>query len=225
MLAARVVQRSGSADAVIETCLAVLGDPTARPSKALREAVTASPPAVSVLPHDAETRAAQILSIICLNPNPPRMLETLQRYRDKDVSRTRSWVCFFLARTLGETDAPASVDALLDVLASDPTEASFGFQKPPNVFVYKAMAPFYRAAAADALGRLGDPRATDALLDVVADFDNAVSVRHAAARSLGKIAGKETLPRLREIADDYPEVATRRALLESCLEVERRNTD
>jgi len=50
------------------------------------------------------------------------------------------------------------------------------------------MTPLYRAAAADALGRIGAAEATLVLLGVVTNFDNAMNVRHAAALALGRTA-------------------------------------
>jgi len=222
-LAARVVQRAGQAPSVIETCLAVLGDPAARPVDELKAAVTASPPAVSVKPQDPETRAAQTACVVCLDTRyAARLRAAFNRYRAAPPSRKRSWVCFFLARALGKIRDRGSVDALLAALEKDATEASFGFENPPNVFVYKAMTPFYRAAAADALGRIGDPKAVPALLRTAANLDNGMCVRHAAARSLGSLCGRASVPHLRKLAADYPEVATRRALLEACQRAESR---
>lgn len=216
-LAARVVQRSGLAPDVIETCLSVLGDPTARAIPELLDAVTSSPPAVSVKPHDAESRAAQILSVVCLDTREAdRIRDAFDRHRVTASSRTRAWVCFFLARTLGKIGDRGAVDVLLAALADEPTEASYGFETPPNVFIYKARAPFYRAAVADALGRIGDPRSAPILLQIAGDFDNAISVRHAAARALGTVCDESSLAALSALADDYPEVATRRALLKAC---------
>ena len=73
---------------------------------------------------------------------------------------------------------------LMDILQQDPTEASFGVPAPPNVFLHEAMTPLYRAAVAVELGRIGASAATPVLLSVVADFDNAMDVRQAAARAL-----------------------------------------
>jgi hypothetical protein len=216
-LSGRVVRRSGMGDEAIEACLAVLGDSKAKASKKIRDAVTASPPALSTLPQDPEPRAAQIASVVCVHKKyAPRFRAALNRYRKTEPSRTKSWTCFFLARLLGRLKDAESGDTLVSILTDDATEASFGYEDQPNVFVYKAMTPFYRAAAADALGRIGDDRAVAVLMDVVADYDNAISVRHAAARSLGMLDVSNTKMKLRMLAADYPEVSVRRALLEAC---------
>ena len=210
---ARVLHRAGVADAMVETCLAVLGDARAAGRDRWRAAVTASPPARSVGALSPEARAAQVLSILCLDPAPaPRVRAAFDRYRAAKTSRKRSWVCFFLARALGKVRDGGSVDSLIAALEGDATEASFGRPDPPNVFLHDAMTPCYRAAAADALGRIGDRRAGKALLAAVRDFDNAVDVRHAAAGALARLADPALLPELRKLARGYPEVTMRRAL-------------
>jgi len=215
-LTTRLVNRSGLADSVIEACLAVLGDTDFEPAGDLKAAVTASPPAVSVKPHDPESRAAEIVSVVCAEARyAPRIRRAFQRYRAMEPSRKRSWVCFYLARCLGKLRDGDSVEMLSSCLTDDATEVSLGLEDQPNVFVYKAMTPFYRAAAADALGRIGDPKAAGILLDVVEDFDNALSVRHAAAGALALLCGPEHSAQLGTLAENYPEVSVRRALLEA----------
>lgn len=213
-LTARIIARSGRSDEIIETCLGVLGDKKAKVVADLREAVTASPPAISVKPQDPQSRAAQIISVVCLDSKyVDRICSTLDRYRAMEPSRTRSWVCFFLSRVLGRFESDRAVESLTAALTEDATEASFGYEDPPNVFVYKAMTPFYRAAAADALGRIGGRRSGKVLVDTLTEFENAVSVRHAAAEAL---LGMEYTPdpqRLGAIARDYPEVETKRTLM------------
>ena len=214
----RLVQRSGLAPSVMETCLAVLGDKEARPAEDLKAAVTASPPASSCGPLDPPSRAAQIAAVVCLDGRwTGRLAAAYERFRATPPSRTRSWTCFFLARALGATGDRAAVEPLVASLEKDAAEASFGYEDPPNVFIYKAMTPFHRAAAAYALGRLGDPKAAPCLLATAASFDNAMDVRHAAAQALELLADPATLPQLKGLADDYPEVASRRHLLRACL--------
>lgn len=216
-LCGRVMHRAGLGALVVDTCLAVLGDLTAQPAEDLRDAVTHSPPALEVRPHDPETRAAQILSVVCLDARPaPRIRAALERYRATPPSRRRSYVCFFLARTLGKIQDGGGVDTLLALLDKDPTEASFGYEDPPHVFIHKAMAPFYRAAAAYALGEIGDRRTIPSLLRVLENFDNALDVRFAAATALDRLCSAEDLFRLLPLAEGYPEVSTRYALLDTC---------
>jgi len=216
-LACRVVQRTGRTSEVMETALSVLGDKSAKAVGELKAAVTASPPARSTKPLSPEPRAAQIASVVCVGPRyAARLRAALNRYRASRPSRKRSWTCFFLTRALAKLRDKGSVATLLDVISKDPTEASQGLNPPPTHILYKAMKPFHRAAAAHALGEIGDARAVPGLIKLVIDFDNAPSVRRRAAEALGKIGDTASLPRLRKIADDYPELATRRALLESC---------
>jgi len=224
-LVSRLVQRSGQARAVIETCLAVLGDPDAKADEGLKAAVTASPPATSTKPLCPESRAAHIASVVCLDRRfAPRLRAAFERYRATKPSRKRSWTCFFLARTLGKVRDRGSVDALLAAVEKDPTEVSQGLEMPPNVFIYKAMIPFHRAAAAYALGRTGDTRAAGALMKAVADFDNALDVRHSAAQALAMLCEPPHLTALEKLAADYPEVATRRILLRACRQAKARKT-
>jgi len=214
---ARVIARSGAANEVIEACLAVLGDEQAGEAKRWRSAVTASPPASSTGVLCPESRAAHVLSVICRDRSfAPRIRAAYQRHRAARPSRKRSWTCFMLARALGKLRDRGSVGPLIASLTEDPTEASFGRPDPPNVFLHNAMTPCYRAAAADALGRIGDRRAAGALLAAVRDFDNAMDVRHAAAGALAMLADPARLEEMRKLAGDYPEVTTRRVLLRAC---------
>jgi HEAT repeat protein len=213
----RLVNRSGVAAQVIENCLSALGDEQAKASPELRDAVTNSPPAKSVGPLDPPARAAQLLAVVGAAAEcAPRVRAALDRFRAQPPSRARSWTCFYLARALGRWRDAGSVDSLLAVLEQDPTEASFGLTDPPNVFLNHAMTPCHRAAAAYALGEIGERRATGPLLAAVSNFDNAMDVRHAAARALGRLADAKCLPALRQLAVEYPETATRRVLLAAC---------
>ncbi|MHC4693918.1 MAG: HEAT repeat domain-containing protein [Planctomycetota bacterium] len=216
-LTARVIAKSNLAPEILKACLSVLQDPNAKPAGNLNEAVTASPPAISVQPHDPQSRAAQIASIICLDKAyAPRFRKVFNQYRAMPPSRTRSWICFYLARLLGKLGDHESIDTLIASLKTDAREASFGYENPPNVFVYKAMTPFYRAASADALGRIDNPRATSVLIDMLTDFENAVSVRNAAANSLLRLSKYAPAEQLHAIAETYPEVTTRRLLMQIC---------
>ena len=177
------------------------------------------------LPYDREMRAAQIASVLCLADRfAPRLAAAFARYRSRDVSpvndfpnaRTKAWVCFYLAKALGKTRHPGSVDLLLSALNDDPPEATFGYETPPSAILYKTITPMYRAAVAHALGRIGDGRASPSLIKAVANFDNALDVRHSAAQALVLLCGRSHLRELQSLASDYPEVATRRLLLEAC---------
>jgi HEAT repeat protein len=139
----------------------------------------------------------------------------LDRYRKIEPSPEKSWVCFYVARLLGRLGGEDSLRSLKAALTEDKKEVQFGYEDPPNVFVYKARTPFYRAAAAFSLGRIGDPRAVDVLMETVTDFDNAVSVRNAAAESLVRLKAHAPRMKLREIAQSYPEVSTQRLLFKA----------
>ncbi len=215
-MVARVVQRTGLTSEVVETALAQLGDPRASATAELTAALTTSPPAREVKPASPEGRAAQLLSVVILDAgHAPAIRAALERYRRQPPSRTRSYVCFYLCRALGKVHDDGSADLLTSILLDDPTEASYGLHAPPNAFVYRATPPFHRATAAVALGRIGSAGAAETLMTVVEDFDNALSVRNAAAIALGEVGNADCSPRLAALAAEYPEVITRRALLEA----------
>jgi len=86
---------------------------------------------------------------------------------------------------------------------------------PPQHLVYKGWRPFYRPAAAWSLGELKAKPAVPVLMAGLQDLDNAPSTREQAARALGKIGDRESLAKLKVIGEDYPEITTRRAILES----------
>jgi HEAT repeat protein len=239
-LTGRVIRRQGAEAAVVETCLAILGDPNAAPVKEIEEAVSTTIRCWGGHP-DAENRAAQILSLVCRDPAyEPRIRAAFERYRAKPTEIPRvfdtgipvvlampakHWVCFYLARSLGNLAGPQSVDALIAALAREPAEAAGGRPDPlgPGVlFLHNDLTPCWRAAAAWALGRIGEKRATEALLAVVGNLENAPDTRHAAAEALGRIGDPACLEPLARLAADYPEISTRRALLEACKTISSR---
>ena len=137
----------------------------------------------------------------------------------------RHWVLFFLGRTLGNLGDPDAVDVLIASLGHELNETRHGRPNPadPNVHLLQLdPTPCWRGAAAWALGRIGDPRAAGILLGVVANMDNAVDTRYAAAEALARVAEKPHLPAITKLAEEYPEVSTRRALLESLADCEKR---
>jgi len=229
-LAGRVLRRGGAEAAVAETCLAILGDPGAKRAPEVVKALSAVHGAWGGRP-DPENRAAQVLSLLCRDRAwEPRLRAAFERYRAKpvDIPRVfdtgipvvtklpvRHWVCFFLARALGNLADPASAGALIAALEESPPEAAGGRPDPlgPGVlFLHNDLTPCWRAAAAWALGRVGDRRAAPALLRVAGDLENAPDVRHAAAVALGWIADPASADAVRRLAADYPEVSTRKAL-------------
>jgi HEAT repeat protein len=237
-LIGRVIRRSGAESAVVETCLAILGDPDAEQTTEIAQAIAATHAAWGGKP-DPENRAAQILSLVCRDRHyAPRLHAAFERYQNRtnDIPRVfdsgipvvtrlpiKHWVCFFLARTLGQLADPRSADFLIAALDASPTEASTGRPDPlgPGVlFLHNDLTPCWRAAMAWAMGRIGDARAVPVLLKIVGDLENATDTRHAAAEALGRIADPASLPALRQLAIDYPEFSTRRALLEACAALE-----
>ncbi|NQT52231.1 HEAT repeat domain-containing protein [bacterium] len=239
-LTGRVIRRSSLHVPVLETCLAILGDPQAKRAKAIEQAIGRIHRCWAGHP-TPEHRAAQLLSLACrTRAYEPRIRAAFERYRAKPVTikrvfdrgipvvhelPTKHWVCFYLARTLGNLGAPQSVDALVDAVANAPTEAATGYPDPlgPGVlFLHNDLTPCWRAAAAWALGKIGDRRAVPALLKAVGDLKNATDTRHAAAQALGHIADPASLAAMQKLAATYPEVSTRRALLEACQKVSSR---
>ena len=135
----------------------------------------------------------------------------------------KHWVGFFLARTLGHLAVPQSTDALVAALDRSPTEAAHGRPDPlgPGVlFLQNDLTPCWRAAVAWALGRIRDPRAATVLLKTIADLDNAVDTRHAAAEALRELADVRWQEQIRTLAVEYPEVSTRRVLQDTLLQLD-----
>ncbi len=239
-LVGRVIRRNGAEAEVVETCLAILDDSNGKRSKAIAAAI-ASIDRCWAGPPDAENRAAQVLSLTCRDKKyEPRIRAALERYRRKPTTIPRvfdtgiprvtglpakHWVCFFLARTLGNLADPQSARDLIAILRTTPAEASAGRPDPlgPGVlFLHDDLTPCWRAAVAWALGRIGDHRAAPVLLGIIADLENATDTRHAAARALGLVAEAADLEAMRELVADYPEISTRHALLDACENVSQR---
>ena len=230
-LVGRVIRRSDRAPAVIETCLAILGDPQATRHADIAKAITSTHEAWAGTP-DAENRAAQVLSLVCRDRAfEPRLMEALHRYwkLPVDIPRVfdtgipvvrklpaRHWVSFFLARTLGNLADARSVESLVSVLENSAPEAAGGRPNPlgPGVlFLHDDLTPCWRAEVAWALGRIGDVRAQPVLLKTIANLENATDTRYAAAIAAAQLADAIGLAELHRLARDYPEVSVRQALL------------
>jgi HEAT repeat protein len=128
-------------------------------------------------------------------------------------------VLFYLGRALGNLRDPRAVTTLLASLDSSLNEARHGRPDPdePTIhFLQLEYTPCWRAAAAWALGRIGDRRSVPVLLETVGNLENATDTRHAAAEALGAIGDPQSREAIRRLAEGYPEVSTRRALLEAC---------
>lgn len=241
-LLGRVAQRAALSRKLLETCLGVLGDEEFRQAATLREEITAYPTpslaerretsldelfrtprgGLTFLPYTPPMRAAQMISVLLLDARlVGRVAATFDRYRKQRVDasdfravRDRAWVCFYLARALGQLRDPQAARALLACLEEDPPEAAGGRTTPPHPMSFTTVTPFYRAAAAYGLGVSGERRAVEVLLRVVADFENALDVRHSAALGLALAARASDTGAIGELAAHYPEWTIRRILQE-----------
>ncbi|MCP4452120.1 MAG: HEAT repeat domain-containing protein, partial [Planctomycetes bacterium] len=212
-LVGRVIRRHGAEAAVVETCLAILGDAEAKSTPEFRKAISTIHRCWGGHP-TPENRAAQVLSLVCRDrAYESRVRAALERYRNKpmDIPRVfdtgipvvltlpvKHWVCFFLARTLGNMGDPRSTEALVAILETEPAEAAFGHPDPlgPGVlFLHNDLTPCWRAAVAWALGRMGDHRAVPVLLSTIENMDNALDTRHAAAEALALCAKPSDMAR------------------------------
>ena len=231
-LIGRVLRRQGAEARVSETCLSVLGDPQAIRDREVEAALGRVHGAWAGTP-DITNRAAQILSLTCRDRQyVPRIQAAFERYaaQTNDIPRvfdkgipvvlklpSRHWVCFYLGRTLGNVGDSRATDTLIAALTS-PDEFADGSPDPlgPGIhFLHNDLTPCWRAAAAWALGRIGDARAVPALLSVAGNFGNATDTRHAAAVALDRLAGPASRDAIRKLASDYPEVSTRKVLAET----------
>jgi len=196
-VAGRVIRRSGSESKVVETCLAMLGEPSNGTDEKTKEAVSKLYIAFGGNP-GLKNRAAQVLSIVCRDRKcEPRIRAAFNRYRS-------------LPRD------PASSDSLIAALENDPNEAAFGRPGPDTLYVgllQDEHTPCYRAAAARALGNIREKRAAGTLLRVLSNLDNALDTRYAAAVALKRIADDGNLQAIAKLAIDYPDVSIKKVLL------------
>ena len=109
------------------------------------------------------------------------------------------------------------METLVKVLEDSAPEAAGGRPDPlgPGVlFLHNDLTPCWRAEVAWALGRIGDSRAQPVLLKTIANLENATDTRYAAA--VAAAPTRQCRPawlELRRLAQDYPEISVRRALL------------
>jgi HEAT repeat protein len=241
-LVGRVIRRSARWEPLLETCLRVLGDPVApEPDAGLLAALDDVHAAWAGDPN-REIRAAQILSLVARRPqDAPRVADAFRRYRGREVTIPRvydrgipvvtelpvkNWVCFYLARTLGQIGDRAGAEVLLESLADGLAEAAAGRPDPlgPGVhFLHNDLTPCWRAGAAWAVGRIRPEGASGVLRRVLANLENAPDTRHAAAVALGGVATRDELPALEQLAAEVPETAARKVLLETCQRLRERS--
>jgi len=235
---ARVVQRSGRLSTIIDTCFAMIGvgnGPLNEDFKKVLVAQVTSQRYAQMhgtrVSFTVPQRVAYILSVLGMRPqDAPRYQEAFEKYRKryfeirKDVRGLETgacaWICYHSLETLGRFGDVDHFDLLLDAL-EDPPEAVDGFDSACNPLAFLATTPHYRVAAAFGLGQIGKREAVPALLEAVNDFDNALEVRHAAAQALVRLCDGRDRKALRDMADAYPEVHTRRVLLRACEEAEK----
>lgn len=239
-LVGRIIRRCGKEADVVETCLAILGDPTAKKNPEIEKAIQTTYKAWAGHP-DPENRAAHVLSATCrTRAYEPRIRAAFDRYRalpNSDIPRetssalpnklpVKNWVCFFLARSLGNLADPASLDSLLAALDPALAEANSGHPNPLSpacLFLHNDLTPCWRAASAWAIGQIGDKRATPILIRTIENLKNAPDTRHACATALARTADETALERMRKLASDYPEFSTRKALRRASITIEQQN--
>lgn len=229
-LVGRLIRRHGAESEVVETCLAILGDPQAKSSERIATALGTIERCWAGHP-DIRNRAAQILSLACRDARfEPRIRARFEAVMASECAIPRvfdtgipivdklpdkHWVSFYLARTLGQLGESASVPVLRRALVETPAEAANGRPDPlgPGVlFLHNDLTPCWRAASAWALGHCGDPEVVPALLEVIGNFDNALDTRFSATKALHRLARAEHLLALEALARDCPAISVRREL-------------
>ena len=239
---ARVVQRSGCVDTVLDSCFAMIdvekGPINEQFKRALLEQVTAQTyPQMrgSSSAFTVPQRIAYILSVLGIrSQDAPRYQRAFEMYRDRYLAIREdyrgletgacAWICYCSLETLGRLEYVDGYELFLRALRDSP-ESVDGVDGACNPLSFVATTPHYRVAAAFALGQIGKHDAFVDLLLAVNNFDNALEVRHQAAKALVKLCDRRDLAILRETADNYPEVHTRRVLLVACEEAEKRRED
>jgi len=137
-----------------------------------------NPDCVGAMLERAERRDQAAIRIIGKTAHATEeVLETLHEFVDGDPS-----LQLVVLKALGELGSEESTQPVADRLVADE--------------------PRVRSSAARALGLIGDPRAVDALADVLGDTDEADTVRASAAWALVRIGTQEALEAAAEYADD-----------------------
>jgi len=63
------------------------------------------------------------------------------------------------------------------------------------------------------------------LMDIVRNLENAVDVRHAAAEALGAIGDKASAEKIKDLAEGYPEISVRKALMRAVVKLAPASSD
>ncbi len=223
-LSARVIKKGGRLSDVIESCLHIIGDTSAKADPALVAAISKAPHSERHIRHlSAASRAAQILSIVCDDgATAPRIRALLLGIRAGEADENQAWCSFMLIRLLGRLGDRESAPMLIGMLRDDPAEEKLGLNPPPAHTIYGGWRPFHRPAAAWALGRLQAQEAVPVLIGVLKNLENISSTREQAAIALGEMSGTDIVGEIDAIAQGYPEEMTRRALLRSRVKLARR---
>jgi len=236
---ARVVQRSGCLDTVIDTCFAMIDVGDGPLNEDFKNVLVAqvtrqryAQMSGTNVSFTVPQRVAYILSVLGIRPqDADRFQEAFEKYRRRYFEIRKdylgletgacAWICYHSLETLGRLEDVDSYGLFMNALADSP-EAVDGFDSACNPLAFLSTTPQYRAAAAFALGQIGSHEAVPALLETVNNFDNDLEVRHLAAKALVKLCDGRDIEMLRSTADDYPEVHTRRVLLNACEAAKRR---
>jgi HEAT repeat protein len=225
-LSARVIKQGGRLADVIESCLHIIGDTSAKADAALVAAISKAPHSEGHIRRlSAPSRAAQILSVVCDDLSyAPRIRALLLGIRAGEADENQAWCSFMLIRLLGRLGDRESIPLLIGMIEKDPPEAKLGLNPPPAHTIYGGWRPFHRPCAAWALGRLQAREAIPALLSALENLENISSTREQAAIALGEMSGEGLLEPIDRIAQGYPEEMTRRALLRSRMKLARSGT-
>jgi HEAT repeat protein len=232
-LLARVIQRSDSMDTIIDSCFAMIGVGKGTVNEGYKKVFTAQVNGQVYAQMSRKTvaftmpqRAAYVLFVLGIRPDDaPRYREAFEKYRKRYFEIRKhyrapetgacAWICYHSLEVLGLLKDVESYDLCMSALA-DPPEVVDGYNHACNTYTLFATTPHYRVAAAFALGQIGNHDAVADLIKTVNNFDNALEVRHLAAKALVKLCNKSDLKILQKTTDNYPEVVTRRVLLEAC---------
>src|SRR5688500_6188576 len=221
--------RSGRPEAIAPLLMAVT-DESWPARQAAVERLAAFDAAV-LLPHleqalrddaDAAVRNAAMEIYVKMGPSAGPALLALLRDGDEEI---RNFAAVMLGARREGRAVPPLLDALSDTAVNvrHSAAASLGQIGSPEavpalVGILRAE-PWLQFPAIHALGEIGDPRAAAALLDLLDDE----MLRAPVTEALGRLAGREALPRLLPQLED-PDVAMRNLTIQAVVAIEQRAT-